>query len=199
VIARSASSVASTVGAVAAGERGLGLDERGGLRALVIGFCGSLASCPPAGFACASQDNSQFNAGLNHTGRRKHLADSCVSRHSAQAAFEAACGQASTVHMHRSGGASLVGKKVHTETRGCRAAYHFGPTSTCNKGKDVGKSLSGGESTIVCPPVSAGQGGWEPPVEHTQQVKKYMKAFLQASSFACVIRFSCVGQAPAGP
>ena len=46
MIARSASSVASTVGAVAAGERGLGLDERGGLRALVIGFCGSLASCP---------------------------------------------------------------------------------------------------------------------------------------------------------
>ncbi len=146
--ARIASSTASVVVAAAVGERELGFEDQGGLLALVSSFaggeivcgapCGSQGAVSSAGGVWFSQDIFLYKTCLKQLiGRRKHLADGSVSRHSAQAAFEAACGKASTVRVHRPGGASLALIKVFPVPRRFCAAHHFGPTSRSNKGRGV--------------------------------------------------------------
>jgi hypothetical protein len=166
------------------------LGVRDGQRAFVSGICGNLVFGPFAS-ACSSQGNSQSIAGRTHVGHRKHSADNCLCKHSAQAAFEAASG--CTVHLR------LVPGKVHTGSRGWRAVHHFSPTSVCIRDREWGKSPAGGESATGCPAGSADQGGRKPPVEHSQQVtQKNKRPFFKLPEVQLVLVVLASGKRPRG-
>ena len=148
------------------------LGVRDGQRAFVSGICGNLVFGPFAS-ACSSQGNSQSIAGRTHVGHRKHSADNCFCKHSAQAAFEAASG--CTVHLR------LVPGKVHTGSRGWRAVHHISPA--------IGSADQGGRE----PPVEHSQRGTNKNKRPFFRVPEVQLCLVVLASGDWVVSLLCCG------